>query len=230
MRWADLDSLHHVNNVVYVDYATEERLARVAAGELPDLPVSRVAVEFHAPMHLSRRAVVISSSLEGQTLTQQVRTDSDVSPVFATLVSTLGEPEPLASTGVTGGDYPLRVRRADIDASRNATISHIVEYMQEARVSALAELFMAGKLGQLVVAAIDVACGAPIPWRPQPYPVFSGVRKVGNSSVTMVTEIREGRVVLASATTVLVAFDAATQKSRPLASQEREALEAMISR
>ena len=27
MRWADLDSLNHVNNVVYVDYAAESARA-----------------------------------------------------------------------------------------------------------------------------------------------------------------------------------------------------------
>jgi acyl-CoA thioester hydrolase len=230
MRWSDLDSLKHVNNVVYVDYAAEERLARAAEGAVPDLPVARLAIDFLTPMHLSRRAVVISSTLDGHSLTQEVRTDSDVSPVFARLTSTLGEPTPLASTGVAGGEYDLRVRRVDLDAAGNATSSKVVEYMQEARVSTLADLFKSGVLGSLVVAAIDVEFGAPIGWRPEPYPVFSGVMNVGNSSLTMVTEIRDGRAALARATTVLVAFDAATQKSRPLAIHEREALEAMISR
>jgi acyl-CoA thioester hydrolase len=230
MRWADLDSLNHVNNVVYVDYAAEERLARVAAGAVPDLPVARLAIDFLTPMHLSRRAVVISSTLDGRSLIQEVRTDSDVSPVFARLTSTLGEPEPLASTGVVGGDYALRVRRVDVDAAGNATLSRVVEYLQEARISTLADLFKSGVLGSLVVAAIDVELGAAIGWRPEPYPVFSGVTKVGNSSMTMVTEIREGRVVLVRATTVLVAFDPATQRSRPLTIHESEALEAMISR
>lgn len=228
MRWADLDSLNHVNNVVYVDYAAEERHARVAAGEVPDLPIARLSVEFLAQMHLSRRAVVITSSLTDHTLTQEIRTDSDVSPVFARLTSTLGAPDQLVSSGIRGGDYDLRVRRVDVDAAGNATPSKVVEYIQEARVSTLAELFKSGALGQVVVAAIDVEYGAPIAWRPEPYPVFSGVTKLGNSSVTMETEIRDGRLVLARAVTVLVALDAATQRSRPLAHHEREALERMI--
>ena len=32
MRWADLDSLNHVNNVVYLDYAAESRAILVEDG------------------------------------------------------------------------------------------------------------------------------------------------------------------------------------------------------
>jgi acyl-CoA thioester hydrolase len=67
MRWADMDLLGHVNNVVYVDYLQEARVdmlrvhaRREATGELAEgLVVVRHAVQFLAPLTFRFKPVKI---------------------------------------------------------------------------------------------------------------------------------------------------------------------------
>ena len=57
MRWADLDQLNHVNNVVYVDYAMEARAQLVDDGHLDaGLPIRHVRVDFMRPHAAEQQA------------------------------------------------------------------------------------------------------------------------------------------------------------------------------
>ena len=62
MRWADLDSLNHVNNVVYLAYAQN---ARAVIDGLPQGPIGATTVEFKRPLLLGRRPVVVTTRVEG---------------------------------------------------------------------------------------------------------------------------------------------------------------------
>jgi acyl-CoA thioester hydrolase len=69
MRWADIDMLQHVNNVVYVDYLQEARIDMFAAhpefrggedlGE--GVVVVRHELEFAAPLKFRKRPVLVDS-------------------------------------------------------------------------------------------------------------------------------------------------------------------------
>ncbi len=68
MRWADLDALGHVNNVVYVDYLQEARVdllrhhgpaARAAGGLVEGVVVVRHEVQYAAPLGFRFRPVSI---------------------------------------------------------------------------------------------------------------------------------------------------------------------------
>ena len=62
----------------------------------------------------------------------------------------------------------------------------------------------------------------------EPYAVRTWVTRVGTSSYTLASQICDGETVLSSAEAVLVAFDTATQRSRPLSDEERTLLEGAL--
>ena len=62
-----------------------------------------------------------------------------------------------------------------------------------------------------------------------PYVVRTWVTRVGSSSYTLASDIRDDDTLLSRAEAVLVAFDPATQRSRPLSEAERRVLESALS-
>ena len=112
MRWADLDQLNHVNNVVYVDYAMEARAQLVDEGLLENgRPVRRVCVDFLRPLLLSGKPVTVRSSVDGDVLTQEIRSH-DGSALFSTVVTEHGQPESVDDP--RGTPLEMRVRRSDV--------------------------------------------------------------------------------------------------------------------
>ena len=112
MRWADLDSLNHVNNVVYVDYASEVRGLLVEDGLLEDTGVSSMSVRYARPMLLSRHPVVVTSVIDGDKLTQQICSDRDGGrTVYCKVVTTLGHPVPQNRSAIATDPLPSRIRR-----------------------------------------------------------------------------------------------------------------------
>lgn len=224
MRWADLDSLNHVNNVVYLDYAAESRALLVEDGALQgEAPISRMTAEFRRPLLLSRRPVTVASTLDLNTLTQEIR--SDASPtVFAHVVTTFGAPSDLERGQSTFEPYALSTRRSDGQAGV-ATATKVFEYFQEARVLLFSELRRDSEgASRFVVGRVDVTYGAPISWRREPYPIRSWINRIGDSSLTVEAEIADNDMVYAHATSVLVGFDMATQRSRKLSDDEKAVL------
>jgi acyl-CoA thioester hydrolase len=224
MRWADIDQLNHVNNVVYVDYAMEARAQMVDDGQLePDLPVRRVRVDFARPMLLSSKPAVVRSSIDGDVVTQEIRS-RDGSSVFCTVVTEHGRPEPTDDD--RGSAFELRVRRGDLGPEGVVTLTRLFELFQEARIQALASIIPHRVAGRFVVGRVLLDLGEPLPWRPEPYPVRSHISHVGRSSFSSMTRIDGGR--FGSATSTHVGFDPDTQASRPLDDDEREALTAAL--
>ncbi len=223
MRWADLDSLNHVNNVVYLDYAAESRAMLVEDGLLADLPVRRVVVDFLRPLLLSRRPVHVTSTVNGEELVQEIRPLPDVAP-FARVVTTLGAPELLAAGSAHDESVPCRVRRSDLGPDGLVTPVKVFELFQEARILFMANRLQAMSAGRFVVGRVDVAYGVGLSWHRQPYDVVSGVSRLGTSSATIESDIMRDGVVRARASAVLIGFDQETQRSRPYSDEEREAL------
>ena len=222
MRWADLDSLNHVNNVVYLDYAAESRAMLVDDGVLDERPVRRVVVEFLRPLLLSRRPVHITSSLSGDELVQEIRPLPDASP-FARVSTRFGAPESLPAAPSYADTLPCHVRRSDLGAGGVVTIVKVFELLQEARILFIANRLQAMSAGRFVVGRVDVTYGDGMPWRSQPYEVASWVSRLGTSSATIEAEIIGDGTVHAKASAVLIGFDLETQRSRPFDDDERAA-------
>ena len=227
MRWADLDSLNHVNNVVYLDYAAEAQAMLAEDGVLAaDLTVSRTTVEFLRPLLLSSRPVTIFSTLDGRLITQEIGVARDGGQtIFARVVTTFGARESLRAIGIAEA-HTCRVRRSDLAPSGVVSPVKVFELFQEGRIMFVANQLKALAAGSFVVARVDVTYGPDITWRRQPYDVVSRISRVGTSSVTIEAEIVDGPLVHARATSVLVGYDLETQHSRAFNAEERAAFAA----
>lgn len=228
MRWADLDSLNHVNNVVYLGYAAESRARLVDDGLLSESArIGTMSVRFLRPMRLGREPVVVASELDGDTLTQQICLDADDSrTVFAEVVTRHGEPE----ESVLHRDVhvlPAALRRSDLDASGEVTPTKVFELFQEARVLSVASRMDALRSGSFVVGTSEVTLHRPIRWRPEPCTAGVWVSRVGRASFEIGAQLSDETGVLASSRSVLVGFDPQTQRSRPFEDEQRAQLAAL---
>ena len=223
MRWADLDELSHVNNVVYLDYAAEARAVHVAAGELADDEPTQVGVEFLRPLLLSRTPVRVRSRLDDGVLVQELGpATADVA--FARVVS---RSAPVVAEGPgsdpgprIGEPYGVRVRRSDLGADGRVELARVFEYTQEARISTFSHLREESEPHErIVVARVDVTLGEPFAWRTEEYRADTHLVRLGTSSCTVRTFFEDGRHGRADA--VLVGFDLRPQRSRPLPAHAR---------
>jgi acyl-CoA thioester hydrolase len=124
--------------------------------------------------------------------------------------------------------YQLNVRFSDVDLYRHVNNVKYFEYYQEARLALLGSL---GRLDEAVgsgfttvVARTGVEYKRPILFRSEPYVVETWVTRVGTSSYTLASEIKDGGTVLSAAEVVAVRFDVARQRPCPLTEEERALL------
>lgn len=229
MRWADLDSLNHVNNVVYIDYAAESRAILIEDGVVgTDERVQRIAVDFLRPLLLSRQPVQVTSSREGDELVQEI-ISGDPDTVYARITTVFGPAVDVERGKATFDPYPLRLRHSDVDATGVASLTKAFEFFQEARIVLFTSIRRDGSgASRFVVGHVDVTFGEPIPWRREPYPVTSWISRIGDSSIHIEAEIAEGDRLYAHARSVLVGFDMTTQASRKLEDHEKKLLSEFI--
>ncbi len=225
MRWADLDSLNHVNNVVYVDYAAESRAILIEDGIVgADERVQRMSVDFLRPLLLSSQSVRVTSTRDGDELVQEI-TNGVADTVYARVTTAFGAPVDVKRGRATFDPYPLRVRHSDVDATGVASLTKAFEFFQEARIVLFSSIRRDGAgASRFVVGHVEVTFGEPISWRREAYPVTSWISRIGDSSIHIEAEIAEGGQVYAHAHSVLVGFDMATQSSRKLEDHEKALL------
>ena len=126
-------------------------------------------------------------------------------------------------------EYSCHVRFSDVDVYGHVNNVKYFEYYQEARLAFLADLRREQDSDlALVVARMDVDYKRPILFRPEPYVVASRVVRVGRSSFTLAADVLDGEQVLSRSEAVMVAFDLATQRSRPWTDRERGVLEGAV--
>ena len=220
MRWADLDQLNHVNNVVYVDYAMEAHARLVDDGDLEaDRSIKHVRVDFKRPLLLSSKPVLVRSTVDGEKVTHEIRSH-DGSALFSTVVVEHGVPQ--AGDDRRGTEQEVRVRRSDVGPDGTVTLTRLFQLFQESRIHALSHVIPHRVAGRFVVGRVELDLGEPLPWRRDPYPVQTHIAHVSRSSFRSMTRIDGGR--FGSATATLVGFDQANQSSRLLDDDEREAL------
>lgn len=141
-------------------------------------------------------------------------------------------PPPVTPTRVgrkPEGLYPVLVRFSDVDVYRHVNNVVYFEYFQEARIrlfTALSRQLASMSQVRMVVAQTDVDYLEPITLRAQPYDCWSDVSHVGNTSMTIDSEICDGERVLARARVVVVFFDQETESAvRPPAAYREKLLE-----
>lgn len=276
LRWADLDLLGHVNNVVYVDYLQEARvdMLRVHAPDTraDDLAegvvVVRHEVSYRAPLTFRFRPVSIETwvtEIRAATFTLAYEVfDEDeqgertvylqartvLTPyVFATerprrltedergALQRFHEPDdhprpekwvPVPESEV--GHYPVLVRFSDVDVYRHVNNVKYFEYLQESRIGLIDAITRSlpdvdGRPGGMVVAQTDVDYRVPIVFRPETYDVWSRITRVGTTSMTIDSEIRDAENVYARARVVCVFWDPETGRAVPPPEAYRERLE-----
>ncbi len=226
MRWADLDQLDHVNNVVYVDYATEALAAHAEAGELELAESRHLRVDYLRPLLLSRTPVEVTTEAAADGTTVQDIRPAGAEAAFARVTSSPRAPvlDPVAPGGVP---FAVRVRRSDLGPDGAVCATKLFEIGQESRIVSVERLREAGDIGGIgafVVARVDVLPAAPVRWRSEPYTARTRVLEVGRKSFTLTTSLEDGELGRIDA--VLVGFDLEQQRSRELTDREREALEA----
>jgi acyl-CoA thioester hydrolase len=231
LRWADLDQLNHVNNVVMQEYAAEVRWLLAGDGVVDaSASVAGTTVTFLRPLLLSRRPVEVVSSLDGRVLTQEIAMrDGGERTVHARVVTTYGPP--VEGVPVAAGDvdtFDVRVRRSDLGADGTVSPVKIAEYVQEGRVLHVATSLPTWKAGAFVIGTTELAYARPLQWRREPYGIRSWFDAIGSASVTIRSELVDGDVLLATARTVLVGFDPKTQTSRTFDDAERAAVTALL--
>jgi acyl-CoA thioester hydrolase len=270
MRWADLDQLGHVNNVVYVDYLQEARVDMLRAhgrgpGALAEgLVVVRHEVTYLKPLTYDFRPVSIEcwvTDVKAATFTMAYEIFHDLpSPegpedrvvyLRATTVLTpfvFAEERPRRITaeeravleghlepdrqprrrtpplldGVTSS-YPVHVRFSDVDVYGHVNNVKYFEYLQEARISMIAELVQLRRFS-VVVAQTDVDYVQPLLFRAEPYDCLTAITRVGTRSMTVASELRDGDRLLARAKVVVVFFDLAGGRSTEPDPEVRAAL------
>jgi acyl-CoA thioester hydrolase len=229
MRWADLDSLDHVNNVVYLAYAAEGRAGMVADGALAaDLTPVTVTVRFVRPLRLGRRDVVVVSSVDGDVVSQQIAVDGDSErTVFAEVTTHMGvrrAAEPAADVPTE----PLRLRRDDLGADGTVTTTKAFELFQEVRVLSISAHVGSMRPGRFVLGTSSVTFHDDVRWRDQPLRASAWISRIGRGSFEMRSELSHGGAVLAESTTALVGFDPVRQVSKPFDDDERALLSTLL--
>ena len=131
-------------------------------------------------------------------------------------------------------DFEVEVRWSDLDEYGHVNNVMFMEYLQEARVSFIADTLGVGDEDRgAVVARMQIDYRAQMRYRAEPYLVRASVSHVGRSSfvieATIVDSAREGATVYATSRATLVAFNPAKGASRPLEDDEREALSRVCS-
>lgn len=132
------------------------------------------------------------------------------------------------------GDAPQRhahlvqVRYADLDPLNHVNNVRMLTYLEEARISFLRWHGPEGEtalFGDLVVARQEAEYLAPLLPRREPVRVETWVSEVRRAAFNLCYEVRDDAACYLRASTLLVGFDAATQRARRLSDGEREYLE-----
>ena len=161
MRWADMDLLGHVNNVVYLEYLAEARENLFSGLPAGRAPVAGHQVEFVSPLVFHRHPVLVDTwvtdvgsndltlahevydggedgdrrvYLRASTVVAHRVTDTE-SDVVDRLRGPAHDWRPVADgPGESRHTYPVKVRVSDLDERRQASDVIHFEYFQEARI------------------------------------------------------------------------------------------------
>lgn len=281
LRWSDVDSLGHVNNVVFLRFLQEARVdmlfvdaaERGTADLARGVVVHRHEIDYRAPLTVRPEpdrpqtvavetwvtrvgaasfelgyevvdtsagdrlvCAVASSALVPYDLAAQRprRISPGERSVLDTFLDSGPEPGHRAATSwpAAGRVHPVHcaVRFDDLDSYGHVNNVMIAEYLQQARIDLTHRYLADARDGQeqAVVAHQAIDYLRPIPFRTDPVLVELRVTRIGTSSFDVAYQVRDEAAVYARAATVLVSFDLATNRPRPLTEGERLALKGLL--
>lgn len=250
IRWSDLDIQNHVNNVTYLEYLQEARVALLLEGDgaamMNDgVVVVKHQVEYLRPIEYSANPVDVHVWIEDVkaatfTYGYEIWHDGALCARARTICCPFdfaaGRPRRLTaderaflgtfSPGSLSGDhgsfralpnarvganahvFPLKVRWSDQDWFRHVNNVLFFDFLQEARI----RMFEVERPQHVwFIARQDVEYLAPMDFRTEPYYVRGSAASVGNSSMTLVSDIvsslDEGATVHARSICVVVCAD-----------------------
>lgn len=121
-----------------------------------------------------------------------------------------------------------KIRYADTDRQGHVNNALFATFLETGRVEILyaRENPLAAEGAEFVIASLQIDFLGEITW-PGEIAVGTGVRKVGNTSVTLTQGIFQDERCVARADTVVVQIDVQSRRSRPLSDTARERLEQM---
>ncbi|MFI5429161.1 acyl-CoA thioesterase [Aeromicrobium sp. UC242_57] len=228
MRWGDIDSYEHVNNVRFLDYAAEGRERLMRDGALAeDSRVAAVTIDYLVPVLLSTRPVVVTNELDGDVLRQEICVDTEGGRVVnARVVSRFGSiPSAAPASQVSDAvQVPVAIRLHDIGPGGVVTPERTADVVQELRIAQRTAADPDRVWGKSVVASVAIDFHGPIRHGVPDLSARCWTSRVGISSYTAEAEISDGRGVLVRASSVMVGWDPLTGSSRPMTEQERAVL------
>lgn len=123
--------------------------------------------------------------------------------------------------------HRVQMRFSDVDSMGHVNNARCVTYLEDARIGLLAEL-LAGAAAKtapgLILARTEIDYRRPLLLSPEAVEVDVWVVRIGSKSFDLAYEVRQFGRCAASARTVMVAFDYASQSTRTLTTAEREGL------
>ena len=128
-------------------------------------------------------------------------------------------------------DFPLqtydKVRYADTDRQGHVNNAVFASFLETGRVEVLyhPELPILAAGASFVIASLNLHFQREIKW-PGRVDIGTGVRKLGNSSLTLYQELYQGDACVATAETVIVQVDGTTGRGKPLSPAARATLAA----
>ncbi len=157
-------------------------------------------------------------------------------PERAVLGDLLEQGEELAALPVAppiampGDDYRVGVRFSDLDVYRHVNNVTYFEYFQESRIKLMRELGrgLHAKGLDMVVARTRVDYLAPMLHRAEPYDCPSWIGRLGRTSVSYESLVREGDRVLARANVIAVCVSSQTHRPLALPTELRERVEPLL--
>lgn len=128
-------------------------------------------------------------------------------------------------------EHRAQLRFSDSDAMGHVNHARFASLFEDARISLLRTIAgdQDGLTSQgIILARLEIDYIRPMMLDDQPVSVFVRVVRIGRSSFTLDYELRQRGELCARAVSVLVAYDYAAARSRPLATAERAQLDAAL--
>lgn len=118
-----------------------------------------------------------------------------------------------------------------MDAYGHVNNAEYLAYLEEARIALLfqgaADAGVTTLLGQVVVVRHEIDYRRPLEFRPEPILIDTWVTGIRNSSFSLSYDVRDENTLYATAATVMAAYDAEAERTRPLLERERSWLETL---
>lgn len=229
VRWSDLDSYRHINNAALLRLVEH---AFAVQRQMPPTAPFNITVEYLRPIRYEDQALIVTTAASERGWVHDVAVA--ISEDHATHQATRSrvtcarvtyqparafDPPPLVQS------YAITIRPSDFTAADDVAGSGLLDLVQESRMALFADFLRSGRLGAMAVVAVSANAHRRSTWQARPRPAHVWVGRVGRSSLHVETAFVDESI---SASSVLVAIDAASGHKREWTTIERSALDPLL--